>query len=67
MIVASRQPVPSIRMAGLQRAARLAGESFGHEDLPSLPRLRHAMFQPSLWWLIATLAAISGLAALSLR
>ena len=67
MIVATRRSVPSIRIAGLQRAARLAGESFGHEDLPSLPRLRRAALQPSLWWLVAALAAISGLAALSLR
>jgi hypothetical protein len=54
-------------MAGLQRAARLAGESFGHEDLAPLPRLRFFARQPWLWWLAAALAAVAGLAVLNLR
>ena len=67
--MASRQSVPGIRLAGLERAARLAGESFGHEDLAPLPGMPFAGFQSSrwLWWLAAALAATAGLAALSLR
>lgn len=60
----SRHSVPKVGMAGLQQTARLAGESFGHEDLSPSPRLRHVTLQPSLWWLAA---AVAGLVALSLR
>jgi predicted cobalt transporter CbtA len=56
-------------LAGLERAARLAGESFGHEDLAPLQGMPFAGIQSSrwLWWLAAALAAAAGLAALSLR
>lgn len=33
----SRQSGSHFRLAGLERAARMAGEAFGHEDLGSLP------------------------------
>lgn len=63
-----RQSVPSIRVAGLERAARMAGEAFGHEDLGPLPRFPSQAPQTShLVWLLAALAAIAGFAALILR
>ncbi|MBN9444351.1 MAG: hypothetical protein ACTHP8_06310 [Bosea sp. (in: a-proteobacteria)] len=60
----SRQSVPVTRMAGLQRAARMAGESFGYEDArigaePGLDWLHTR----GLWWLAAT-AAGAGLVLL---
>ncbi|CAM5767588.1 hypothetical protein BMIN10S_02279 [Bosea minatitlanensis] len=61
----SRQSVPVTRMAGLQRAARMAGESFGYEDArlaTEAPRLDW-LFSRGLWWLVAT-AAGAGLAFL---
>ena len=62
--VASRQSVPVAGIAGLQRTARLAGESFGHEDVvgrPLSPADPHA--SRWLWWL-AAVAASAGLAVL---
>ena len=62
--VASRQSVPVAGIAGLQRAARLAGESFGHEDVIGRPLSAsdpHA--SRWLWWLAAA-AASAGLAVL---
>lgn len=62
--VASRQSVPIAGIAGLQRTARLAGESFGHEDVIGAPL---AMSDPHgsrwLWWL-AAITASAGLAVL---
>lgn len=62
--MASRRSVPVTGIAGLQRAARLAGESFGHEDVVG------AALTPGegnaarwLWW-VAAIAASAGLAAL---
>lgn len=59
--MASRQSVPVTRMAGLQRAARLAGESFGYEDarLAEMPRTDW-LASRGLWWL-AAIAAAAGL------
>lgn len=58
----SRQSVPVASVAGLERSARLAGESFGYEDVRTLPT-RAESGSRWLWWLAAALAAI-GLAAL---
>ena len=54
-IVASRRSVPSVKIAGLERAARFAGESFGHEDVASLSASRFAETPQSrrLYWLVA--------------
>ena len=62
--LASRRSVPVAGIAGLKRAARLAGESFGHEDVVGGSAV-HADGLPSrwLWWLIAV-AASAGFAAL---
>ncbi|MBD3846602.1 hypothetical protein GGC47_005067 [Bosea sp. OAE752] len=52
-------------MAGLQRAARLAGESFGYEDarvVAEAPRLDWTSSR-GLWWL-AAVAAGAGFAVL---
>jgi hypothetical protein len=54
-------------VAGLERAARLAGEAFGHEEHAPLPRFRPAAFRGSLSWCAIAFAAIVGLAVLSLR
>lgn len=56
-------------MAGLERAARLAGEAFGHEEPASLNRLDLAAIAPSRWlvWLLAGVAALFGLLVLSTR
>jgi hypothetical protein len=56
-------------VAGLERAARLAGEAFGHEEPAPLNRLGLAATAPSRWlvWLSAGLAAIVGLLVLSTR
>jgi len=63
-----RQSVPSIRVAGLERAARMAGEAFGHEDLGPVPGLSSQAPQTShLVWLFAALAAVAGFAAILLR
>ncbi|RYE32830.1 MAG: hypothetical protein EOP23_11105 [Hyphomicrobiales bacterium] len=62
--VVSRQSVPVAGIARLQRAARLAGESFGHEDVigtPLAPADAHA--SRWLWWL-AAIAAFAGLMVL---
>ena len=62
--VASRQSVPVAGIAGLQRAARLAGESFGHEDVIGQPLMNADLHSSRwLWWLVAV-AASAGLAAL---
>lgn len=62
--VASRQSVPVAGIAGLQRAARLAGESFGHEDVIGAP-LAATDPQSSRWlWWLAAVAASAGLAVL---
>ena len=68
-IVASGALVPSGRVAGLERAARLAGEAFGHEEAAPLSRLGQPADHPSRWlvWLFAGLAAIAGLLVLGTR
>ena len=67
-IVASGALVPRGRAAGLERAARLAGEAFGHEDATVLPRWRWAVFQPMLLpALICGFSAAMTLSVLVLR
>lgn len=63
--VESRQSVPVAGIAGLQRAARLAGESFGHEDVVGSIGHAEAVSSRWLWWL-AAFAASTGLAVLHL-
>lgn len=63
----SHSPVPRVKLAGLERAARLAGEAFAHEDMAGLPNPRLGMSQSRrLWWLVAAIA-LTGLIALALR
>jgi hypothetical protein len=50
-------------MAGLKRAARLAGESFGHEDVVGSAAPADGLPARWLWWLIAFAASV-GFAAL---
>lgn len=59
----SRHSVPLASMAGLERSARLAGESFGFEDVRALPSDR-SDFGSRWLWLTAALIAAVGLAAL---
>lgn len=64
----SRSAVPKIRIAGLERAARFAGESFAYEELSGFnPRRDNeaAQLRP-LWW-IAAIIALIGLAIVALR
>ena len=63
--MASRHSVPITGIAGLQRAARLAGESFGHEDVVGASAARATEWQSSRWlWWVAAIAASAGLAVL---
>ena len=61
----SRSRVPDVKAAGLKQAARLAGESFGHEDdVLAVPAARLT----SRWlWAIAAAAAALGLVMVALR
>lgn len=64
VVVVSRQSVPVTRIAGLQRAARLAGESFGYEDVRIAEASRADLLSSrGLWWFAAIVAA-AGLAIL---
>ncbi len=64
----SRSSVPKIRLAGLERAARFAGESFGYEELSGFETRRDAETAQlrRLWWAAAVIALI-GLAIVALR
>jgi hypothetical protein len=64
--VVSRRSGHSVRIAGLERAARLAGEAFGHEDMPSLPRVSASILQVVAAAFTA-LVIVIGLTALVLR
>lgn len=66
--MALRSSVPGIRVAGLERTARLAGESFGHEELGRLDQLRLVPTQSARWlWGIVVLMSVIGLSLLALR
>lgn len=64
----SRSSVPKIRLAGLERAARFAGESFGYEELSSFETHRDAETTQlrRLWW-AAAIVALIGLTIVALR
>ena len=62
--VASRPSVQVAGIAGLQRAARLAGESFGHEDVIGTPLATHDPHAARWLWWLAAIAASAGLAVL---
>lgn len=66
--MASRTVVPKIRLAGLERAARHAGEAFAYEELPGLPDAGEAEAAQlrRLWWAAAVIA-LAGLVILALR
>lgn len=66
--VVSRTVVPRIRLAGLERAARHAGEAFAYEELSGFPSAREAEAAQlrRLWW-IAAAVALAGLVVLALR
>lgn len=54
-------------MGRLERAARLAGESFGHEDMAPMPPLAAGRVSARLLWGLVALAALAGLLVLHLR
>lgn len=61
--VVSRQSVVSVRLAGLERAQRCAGESFGHEELALLPSAGSRQpLQSRLFWAFAAVSAVLALA-----
>lgn len=62
-VVKSRQSVAVSHLAGLERSARLAGESFGYEETAAVAA---PLSSRLLWWL-AALAAGLGLAVLAWR
>jgi len=66
--VASRSAVPKIRIAGLERAARFAGESFAYEELSGFETRQDAEAAQlrRLWW-AAAIVALIGLAIVALR
>ena len=54
--------VAGVRMARLERAQRLAGESFGHEELPG------RALSASRWpWFVVSALALAGLVLLALH
>lgn len=66
--MASRSAVPKIRIAGLKRAARFAGESFAYEELPAFaPRHEAEAAQLRRLWWAAAIVALIGLAIVALR
>ncbi len=66
--MALRSSVPGVRVAGLERTARLAGEAFGHEELGRLDRIHMASTPTGRWlWGIVVLLSIAGLSLLALR
>ncbi|KRE12907.1 hypothetical protein ASE66_20725 [Bosea sp. Root483D1] len=66
--MASRSAVPKIRIAGLERAARFAGESFAYEELSGFETRQGAEAAQlrRLWW-AAAIVALIGLAIVALR
>ncbi|CAN7216489.1 hypothetical protein LJR090_000861 [Bosea sp. LjRoot90] len=66
--MASRSAVPKMRIAGLERAARFAGESFAYEELPGLgPQQDPETAQMRRLWWAAAVVALIGLAVVALR
>lgn len=66
--VVSRQSVPAVRIAGLERAARCAGESFGHEEATFSVAENKAGTATRLGlWIATSLAAVGGLSAIGMH
>ncbi len=66
--MALRSSVQGIRVAGLERTARLAGESFGYEELGRIDQLRLAQTPSTRWvWAVIALFSVAGLCLLALR
>ena len=64
----SRSAVPKIRCAGLERAARFAGEAFAYEELSGLETRPDAESAQLRWlWWGAAIVALIGLALVALR
>ncbi len=64
----SRSAVPKIRSAGLERAARFAGEAFAYEELSGLETRQDAESAQLRWlWWGAAIVALIGLALVALR
>lgn len=61
----SRPSVVSVRMAGLERAQRFAGESFGHEELTLNPAARR--LQSWLFWTFAGMTSAVAIAVIALH
>jgi hypothetical protein len=55
--------VPAVRSAGLERAARSAGEAFGYEDDPAMSHWRRGLPRFVLYGLVLCGLATVGLAA----
>ena len=67
-IVVSRQSVVSVRLAGLERAQRFAGESFGHEELTGMAGTGFRVSQQArLFWGFAGAATCLALAVIILH
>lgn len=64
--MALRRSGDRMRLAGLERAARFAGEAFAYEDLVILPRFAAPLLPIATAALIAA-AILVGLTALMLR
>lgn len=62
----SRQSVVLVRLAGLERAQRFAGESFGHEELAVVPDAG-ASLSTRLFWAFSGVAALVALTVIGLR
>ena len=66
--VVSRPSVISVRLAGLERVQRFAGESFGHEELSGLPELgSRGSLQARLFWAFAGFATLVATAVIILH
>lgn len=66
--MASRSAVPKVCIAGLERAARFAGESFAYEEYSGLEARQDAETAQlrRLWW-GAAIVALIGLALVAMR
>jgi hypothetical protein len=66
-VVVSRPSVISVRLAGLERVQRFAGESFGHEELTIPAAANGGSLQTRLFWSFAGLASFVALGAILLH
>ena len=63
----SRSSVISVRLAGLERVQRFAGESFGYEELTIPAAANGGLLQAPLFWSLAGLASVVALGAILLH